>query len=115
MILAAALLAIALVAIITSLGRCLAAAQSVQNYTVTQTLLANKAYEFRVERPTDYEDQDGSFDDYPGFTWARTFEQVELEDLPGLWKQTIVVAWREHGQIATDEIVEYRYLPEKQP
>ena len=114
-ILATVLLAIGVGALITSLSRCLAAAQSVQNYTVAQTLLANKSYEFRVERPTDDLDQEGTFEDYPTFSWSRTLEAVDDdENLTGLWKQTVAVAWRERGQILTDDVVEYRYLPGKQ-
>ena len=114
-ILATAVLAIGMGALITSLCRCLAAAQSVQNYTVAQTLLANKSYEFRVERSTDDLDQQGTFDDYPTFSWSRSLEPVDDDEtLTGLWKQTIAVAWRERGQILTDDIVEYRYLPGKQ-
>jgi type II secretory pathway pseudopilin PulG len=114
-ILATSLLAVGLFALITSLGRCLTAAQSVKNYTIAQTLLANKSYEFRVEQPTDYLDQEGDFEDYPNFTWSRRFEPVDLDpDYTGLWQQTITVAWRESGQIRTDAVVELRYLPDKQ-
>ncbi len=110
-ILAAAILAIALFALVNSLGRCVAAARSVRNYTISEMLLINKSYEFRVERPTDYLDQDGDFPDYSGFHWSRT---LEAADDQGLWKQTITVSWREGGQPVSDEVVEYRYLPEKQ-
>lgn len=113
-ILAAALLGVVMFAIITSLGRCLAAARGIEKASVAQVLLANKSYEFRVELPTDYLDQEGDFEDYPGFVWSRRFEAVPLEDLPGLWKQTITVAWREGGQDVSDAVVEYRYLPQKQ-
>lgn len=113
-ILAAALLGVVMFAIITSLGRCLAAARAVEKSSQAQVLLANKSYEFRVERPTDYLDQEGDFEDYPGFVWSRRFESVPLEDLPGLWKQTITVAWREGGRDVADAVVEYRYLPQKQ-
>lgn len=111
-ILAVFLMAIGLFVLIEGLGRCLAAARSVQTYTVAQTLLANKSYEFRVERPTDYLDQEGNFDDYPGYTWTRSFEM--MEDFRGLWKQTITVFWPERGFTASDSVMEYRYLPQKQ-
>jgi type II secretion system protein I len=110
-LLATALVAVAMVAILDSLGRCLAASRSVQNYNIAQTLLANKSYEFRVERPTDYLDQSGQFPDYPQFTWARTFEMTDTE---GLFKQRIAVYWLERGRLTSDEVVEYRYLPDKQ-
>lgn len=110
-LLAAAILGVALFALVEALGRCVAAARSVRNYTVSETLLLNKSFQFRVERPTDYLEQNGEFPDYPGFTWARSLEAV---DDKGLWKQTIRVAWRERGQVVTDSLVEYRYLPEKQ-
>ena len=90
-ILATVLLAIGVGALITSLSRCLAAAQSVQNYTVAQTLLANKSYEFRVERPTDDLDQEGTFEDYPTFSWSRTLEAVG--DVDSTWETQAV--WRE--------------------
>jgi Tfp pilus assembly protein PilV len=109
-IFAGAIVAFAMFAIIECLGRCLAAARSVQNYTVAETLLANKSQEFRVERATDMQDQEGSFEDRPGFTWERRFELSETE---GLWKQTITVYWYERSKLASDAIVEYRYLPEK--
>ena len=110
-IVASALLAIALFALIEGLSRCVASARSVRNYTISETLLTNKSYEFRVERPTDYLDQDGEFSDYPEFRWSRTLEAVDDE---GLWKQTITVSWQERNQTVNDEVVEYRYLPEKQ-
>ena len=110
-LLATAMVAVAMVAILDSLGRCLAASRSVQSYNIAQTLLSNKCYEFRVERPTDYLDQSGQFPDYPEFTWARTFEMTDTE---GLFKQTMAVYWLERGKLASDEVVEYRYLPQKQ-
>jgi Tfp pilus assembly protein PilV len=110
-IFATALVAIGLFAIIDGLSRCLAAARGIQSYTVAETLLANKSYEFRVERPKDYQPQEGSFEDYPGFTWAREFEFTDTEYL---WKQTITVYWYEHGKLASDAVVEYKYLPDKQ-
>jgi len=108
---ATTLVAIGLFALINCLGRCIAAARTVQNYTIAETLLANECCVFRVERPADMLDQEGDFPDYPGFTWARRFEQTDTD---GLWKQTISVYWRERGQPAIDSVVEYRYLPEKE-
>ena len=110
-ILATALLAIGLFAIIDSLGRCVAAAKSIQSYAVSEILLANKSFEFRAERASDIFDQEGTFDDYPGYSWSRKLERTDTD---GLWKQTIEVFWRERGNIASDSVVEYRYLPEKQ-
>ena len=110
-ILATAIMAIAFFALIDGLGRCVAAARAVQGYTISEMLLANKSYEFRMERPTDFLDQEGTFEDYSGFTWSRSFELTETE---GLWKQTITVGWMERGQLATDSVTEYRYIPEKQ-
>jgi Tfp pilus assembly protein PilV len=108
---AVVLVAVGLYATIESLNRCLVAARSVQNYSIAANLLANKAYEFRVERPSDYLDQEGRFDDYPGFTWQRTLEATDTE---GLFVQTITVYWWERSQLASDSVVEYRYLPRKQ-
>jgi type II secretion system protein I len=119
-ILATALLAVAAVSLIAALGSCLAAARTIEKSTVAQIILANKSYEFRVERPNDYQDQEGDCEDegYPGYTWSRRFEVVDVmieeEPLLGLWKQTIEVSWRERGQLSSDQVVEYRYLPEKQ-
>ena len=119
-ILATFIITVGLFAMIDGLNRCIAAARGVQNYTVAETLLANKSYEFRVERPTDMLDQNGVFDDYPGFSWSRTFESVDLasssfsSDNQGLWKQTITVYWMERGNPSVDSVVEYRYLPQKQ-
>jgi hypothetical protein len=107
------LVAIGLFAIMEGLNRCLAAARSVNSYAIVQNLLANKSYEFCVERPKDYLDQEGRFEDYPGYTWSRTLEQVDPE-IPGLWLQTITVYWWERGNLASDSVAEYRYLPEKQ-
>jgi Tfp pilus assembly protein PilV len=111
-VLAVMLLAIGLFTLVGALSRCLAAARSVQNYTIAQTLLANKSYEFRVERSTDYLDQEGTFDDYAGYSWKRSLET--MADFKGLWKQTITVTWMERGQDVSDSVVEFRYLPEKQ-
>jgi hypothetical protein len=108
--LATLLLAIGLFAIIEAMNRCLAAAISVQNQSMTEIYLANKAYEFKVERPDDYLDQEGVFDDNPAFAWRRQFQPTETE---GLWVQTITVYWQERGQPASDSLVEYRYLPQK--
>jgi type II secretion system protein I len=110
-LLATFLLAIALLVLIESLGRCIAAARSVQNYAVVEVLLANKSYEFRVERPKNLDNEEGTFADYPGFEWRRELESTAVE---GLWKQTITVTWSERNQPSTDEVVEYRYLPDKQ-
>jgi len=110
-ILAMALLAISTVAIVESLGRCLAAARAVQSYSTSEILLANKSFEFRTERPTDMLDQEGEFDDYHGFSWSRRLESTDTE---GLWKQTITVYWYERSQLVSDAVVEYRYLPDKQ-
>jgi Tfp pilus assembly protein PilV len=107
---AGALVAIGLFVLIESLGRCLAAGRSAQNYGYAQTLLANKGNEFRGERVTDLLDQEGDCDDRPGFHWARTFEGT---DTPGLWQQIITITWQESGKPVSDSIVEYRYLPEK--
>ena len=112
-ILATALIAIGLFAIIDALGRCLAAARTIQNYTISETLLANKSYEMRVEQPTNYLDLEGPFDDYPGFTWERKFEPAGADDVEGLWKQTITVYWYERGRLSQDSVVEYRYMPQK--
>ncbi len=107
-------------ALINALGACIAAARSIERATIAQIILANKSYEFRIERPTDLQDQDGDCEEegYTGFTWSRQFEQVDVtiddEPLVGLWKQTITVSWRERGKSASDTVVEYRYLPEKQ-
>jgi Tfp pilus assembly protein PilV len=112
-ILAMTLLVISTVAITESLGRCLAAARAIQSYSTSEILLANKSFEFRTERSTDLLDQEGEFDDYPGFSWARKLESTGT-DTEGLWKQTITVYWHERGQLVSDSVVEYRYLPEKQ-
>ena len=109
-ILASALVAIGLFAIIDGLGRCLAAARSIQNYTVAEALLANKSYEFHVEQATNYLDQEGRFEDHPLYTWSRHLEGTDTE---GLWQQTITVYWNERGRLVNDSVVEYRYFPEK--
>lgn len=110
-ILAMALVAAALGALMDCLGRCLAASRSVQNYTRAEMLLANKSAEFRLDRAQDALDQEGVFEEADGFAWRRAFEKAEPE---GLWRQTITVLWTERGQPATDSLVEYRYLPQKQ-
>lgn len=107
---AAAVVTIAMGTLISCLGRCIAAAHAVQNYTIAQTLLANESYIFRVERLTDMNNDDGDFKDYPGFSWARKIETTDTEDL---YQQTITVFWQERGRAASDSVVEYRYLPEK--
>ena len=109
--LAVVLVAIGLSVLLQGLGRCLAAARSVQSYAVVQNLIANKSYEFRIERPSDYLNQEGTFEDYPGYTWSRTLESTDTESL---WLQTITVFWWERGKLASDSVVEYKYLPQKQ-
>jgi Tfp pilus assembly protein PilV len=109
-ILAVFLLSISMFALIESLGRCVAAARAVQNYSISEILLANKSFEFRAERGSDIFDQEGRFEDYPDHTWARRLERTDSE---GLWRQTITVYWHERGHLASDSVVEYRYLPEK--
>jgi Tfp pilus assembly protein PilV len=109
--LAVVLVAIGLFVLLSGLGRCLAAARSVQSYSIVQNLLANKSYEFRVERPSDFLDQEGKFEDYPGHTWSRTLEATDTENL---WLQTITVYWWERSKLVSDSVVEYRYLPQKQ-
>jgi len=109
-VIAVALVAIALGVLIESLGRCLAAAHSVQNYAMAETLLANKSAEFRTESAADTDDGDGTFEENPSFQWSR---KLEASDIETLWKQTITVTWTERGQPSTDSVVEYRYLPSK--
>jgi Tfp pilus assembly protein PilV len=111
-IFATTLVSIGLFALINCLGRCIAAARSIQQYTIAETLLANQCCVFRVERPKDFESADGEFPDFPGFTWSRTFEATEIENL---WIQTITVSWEERGRRVGDSVTEYRFLPEKQP
>ena len=107
-------LAVSLFVLIEQLSVCVAGARSIQNYTVSNMLLAYKSYEFRAEQPTDILDQDGKFDRapyyYPDYSWTRKFEGTDTE---GLWQQTITVYWYEHGTEVSDSIVEYRYLPDK--
>ena len=109
-LIATTILAIALFALIDGLNQCISAAHRVQNYSVAETMLANKCYEFRIDRATDYLDQEGPFDDYPGFSWERKFESTDAE---GFWQQTITVYWYERGKLFGDSVVEYRYLPQK--
>ena len=110
-IFAVAIMAGGLFVVIEGLSRCLAAARAVQTYSLVETLLANKSYEFRVELAQDYDDKDGRFDDYPGYTWQRTLESTETEDL---WKQTLTIYWHERNRLASESLTEYRYLTEKQ-
>jgi type II secretion system protein I len=107
-VIAVALVAIALGVLIESLGQCLAAARSVQNYAVAETLLANKSAEFRAELADDTEDQEGECEEHPNFQWSRKLEATPVEKI---WKQTITITWLERGQPSTDSAVEYRYLP----
>lgn len=109
-VLAVAIVAIALGVLIESLGQCLAAARSVQNYAMAETLLANKSAEFRTELAADTSDQEGEFEDYPLFQWSRKLEPADTEKL---WKQTITITWTERGLPSTDSAVEYRYLANK--
>ncbi len=109
-VVATTIMTIGLFALIDGLNRCVAAEQRVQNYAIAETLLTNKSYEFRVDRATDYLDQEGSFDDYPGFSWQRKFDPTDAD---GLWQQTITVYWSERGMLFSDSVVEYRYLPQK--
>ena len=82
----------------------------VQTYSLVEMLLANKSYEFRVEQAQNYDDQDGRFDDYPGYSWQRTLESTETDDL---WRQTLTIYWRERNRLVSESISEYRYLPDK--
>jgi hypothetical protein len=104
------LLAVSLFVLIEQLSVCVAEARSIQNYTVSDILLANKSYEFRTERATDILDQQGTFDENPGYSWTRKFDATDNE---GLWQQTITVYWYERGKEVSDSVVEYRYLPDK--
>ncbi len=110
-LLAVFILAICVFGLLECLGRDVAAARSIQNYTVSDILLANKSYEFRVEQPTDILDQEGKFDDYPGYSWSRKFEGTGID---GMWQQTITVYWYERGKEVSESVVEFRYLPDKE-
>jgi type II secretion system protein I len=112
-LLAVAILALGLFALIDGLGRCVAATRAVQNYATAEALLANKSVEFRVEQEADTLAQEGTFADegFPSISWKRDLEMTENE---GMWKQTVTVYWYERGQLASDSVVEYRYLPLKQ-
>ena len=109
-LLAMVIIAIGLPVLIESLSRCLAAARAVQTYSLVEMLLANKSYEFRVEQAQNYDDQDGRFDDYPGYSWQRTLESTETDVL---WRQTLTINWRERNRLVSESISEYRYLPDK--
>ena len=63
--------------LVEGLSRCLAATRSVQTYATSEMLLANQSYIFHTERGTDIIDEEGSFDDYPGYTWSRKLEQTD--------------------------------------
>ncbi len=108
---ATALIGAGLYVLIMSLNRCVVAAKSIQDYTIAENLLGNECYIFRVERLSDMDDSDGTFTDYPGFSWARRLEATDTE---GLWQQTITVSWDQRGQLTSVSAVEYRYLPEKE-
>jgi len=110
-LLALFLLSISVFVLIEGLSRCLAAARAVQSYSISEMLLANQSYVFHTERGTDILDEEGAFDDYPGYAWSRKLEQTDTE---GLWKQVLTVSWHERGQVANDSVVEYKYLPDKQ-
>ncbi len=80
-VIAVAVVAVALGVLIESLGRCLAAAHSVQNYAMAETLLANKSAEFRTELAADTGDQEGDFEEYPLFHVAQAGGQRHREAL----------------------------------
>ena len=106
------LLAICVFGLIECLGRCVAAARSIQSYTVSDILLANKSYEYRQDPLKDnFSDQQGTFEDYPGYSWTRKLEGTDIE---GMWQQTISVYWYERGREVSESVVEYRYLPDKE-
>jgi Tfp pilus assembly protein PilV len=111
-IVAVSLIAVGLFVLIEGLSRCLAAARSIQTYSLVETMLANKSYEFRVERAQDYDDKDGRFDDYPGYRWQRTFTKTDTDNL---YQQTITIYWRERNQPVRESVVEYRYRTDKGP
>jgi hypothetical protein len=111
-LLAVFIMAICVFGLIECLSRCVAAARLVQSYTASDILLANKSYEFRTEPLKDnFSDQQGTFDDYPGYSWSRKLEGTDIE---GMWQQTITVYWYERGKEASESVVEYRYLPDKE-
>jgi hypothetical protein len=111
-LLAVFILALCVFGLIECLDRCVAAARSVQSYTVCDILLANKSYDFRQEPLKDnFSDQQGTFDDYPGHSWSRKLTGTDIE---GMWQQTITVYWYERGKEVSDSVVEYRYLPDKE-
>ena len=105
------ILTVSVFVLVERLGLCVAAVRSVQSYSTSEMLLANQSYVFHTERGTDIIDEEGAFDDYPGYTWSRKLEQTDTE---GLWKQVITVYWHERGQVASDSVAEYKYLPDKQ-
>jgi len=110
-ILAVAIVGISLGVLMDGMGRCLAAARSVQSYNLAQILLTNKSCEFRLEHTPSTINQEGDFTEHPGFAWRRELTPTQTV---GLWEQTITVTWQERGRTASDSIVEYRYLPQKQ-
>lgn len=110
-LLALFILSISVFVLVERLSLCVAQVRSVQSYSTSDMLLANQSYIFHTERGTDIIDEEGGFDDYPGYTWSRKLEQTDTE---GLWKQVITVYWRERGRAVSDSVVEYKYLPDKQ-
>lgn len=109
--LAVAIVGTALFTIAMAIGRCTDAAKKVSSYTTAHDLAELKLLEFT--NPTNFTlgITTGDFDtNFPNFQWQR--ELVEDDSgLNALYKQTLVVKWRERNRDYDVTMYSYLYNP----
>ncbi len=106
MAVAAFVLALGVVAVLTCIGSSARSTAVAAEYT-TAAMLAQQhmsEVEAQVDQLVGGEQQGDFGDDHPGFAWT---QQVETTDLTGLYRVTLTIAWPSGSSQRTAQFVTY--------
>ncbi|HRZ10854.1 MAG TPA: prepilin-type N-terminal cleavage/methylation domain-containing protein [Kiritimatiellia bacterium] len=112
--LAIAILGLGLVALITTISRCLGVVRQARNFQTARHLLARAELENALQLEEQIEEgaEEGGFDGAPSeYRWSRTVERFGREE-DGLFTVTWRVTWSEKGRASSEEVVTRLYAPE---
>jgi general secretion pathway protein I len=109
--LAVAIVGTALFGIAMAIGRCMDAAKATGDYTTAHDLIEDKVQEFLNETNFVMGTTSGDFGEaFPAYAWSREVTQDDSQ-LPGLYRQTIAVSWRDRGHERGVEVTSMLYNP----
>lgn len=112
--LAIAILGLGLVALITTISRCLGVVRQARNFQTARHLLARAELEnpLQLEEQVEEGTEEGGFDgESSGCRWSRTVERFGREE-DGLFTVTWRVAFSGEGRGTSEEVVTRLYAPE---